>query len=376
MPVARLQADTATLPDWISAISQLLFLLIFILLFLGVNQRFQIYVWKGGIKARLAVLEAMVREAKEKTRRFMLENRGRNVDEAIERIMDFFVIPPVDIEPIDIIRRLDHLFNVRRVRLRDTLREVMPEADEATRSRAETAGEIAGALNFIYKYVRHLLLLGEKTRNWLIIMQLQLAMHQILRIAETLRRALDDFIKGVPIGDSAGPMVAWTLAGPEADWREVDDETVAAEVEFEGRRLVLVKARGPGSSVGRPGAAVERLVRELEAAGSKPALIVTVDAALKLEGEETGSIADGVGAAIGDPGPEKIRFERVSAEHRIPLRAVIIKMSMEEAITAMTEEIYRGVERAVERVKEIIRSETRPGDTVVVAGIGNTVGVA
>ena len=376
MPTWLQAGGEATLPDWISAISQLLFLVIFVLLFLGVNQRFQIYMWKGGIKAKLAILEAMARDARERTRRFMLENRGRNVDDVLTRVIDFFVIPPVDVEPIDIIRRMDHLFSVRRLRLRHLFQSAMPEADEYVRSRAETAGEIAGALNFIYKYVRHLLILGEKTRNWILIMQLQLAMHQILRIAETLRRAMDDFLKGAPVGDGAGPMVALELAGPDAEWREVEEETVAAEADFEGRRLVIVKAKGPASSVGRPGLAVEKIVRDLVARGEKPALIVTVDAALKLEGEESGSIAEGVGAAIGDPGPEKIRFERISAEYGIPLRAVVIKMAMEEAITAMTKEIYEGVRRAVERVKEIIRRETRPGDLVVVAGIGNTVGVA
>ncbi|GAB6147480.1 DUF1512 domain-containing protein [Stetteria hydrogenophila] len=377
MPATLLQTGgDASLPDWISAISQLVFLIIFILLFLGANQRFQVYMWKGGIKAKLAVLEAMALEAREKTRKFMLENRARNVDETLSKVIDFFVISPVDIEPVDIIKRMDHLFSVRRLRLKNLFRDAMPEADEYVRSRAETAGEIAGALNFIYKYVRHLLLYGEKTRNWVLIMQLQLVMPQILRVAKTYRNAMEDFLKGVPVGDGAGPLVASMLAGPQAEWREVEEETVASEVDFEGRRLVLVKAKGPASSVGRPGLAVEKLVTDYVRRGVKPSLIVTVDAALKLEGEETGSIAEGVGAAIGDPGPEKIRFERVAAEHGIPLRAVVVKMSEEEAITAMKKEIYEAARRAVERVKEIVRSEARPGDLVIVAGIGNTVGVA
>lgn len=369
------QAPGTGLADWIQAISQLLLLIIFIGLFMGLNQRIQIYMWSRDIRAKLVILEGMASEARKKTLDYMVAQGARNPESLLSRILDFFVIMPVDIEPVDIIRRLDHLINVRRRRFKEEFEAALPDADPVARSRAETAAEIAGALNLIYKVVRHLLITGEKTRNWILIMQLQLIMPMVMRLADTYRKALNDFLKGVPIGDAAGPIVALRLAGPNAKWVRIDEETVAAETDFEGRRLVLVKAEGPMSTVGRPGAATERLVKRLVEEGRKPSLMITVDAALKLEGEETGSVAEGVGAAIGDIGPEKIRFERVAAEHGIPLRAVVIKMSMEEAILAMNKKILDGVEKAVERVKDIIRRETKPGDTVVVIGVGNTAGV-
>ena len=367
--------DAATLPDWIQAISQLLLLVIFAALFLGLNQRIQIYMWSRDIRAKLLILESMASEARRKTLEYMVANGAKEAESTLQRVIEFFLIMPVDIEPIDIIRRLDHLIDVRRRRFRGEFERALPEADSVARSKAETAAEIAGALNLIFKVVRHILLTGEKTRNWILIMQLQLLMPMIMKLAETYRRALNDFLQGVPIGDSAGPMVALKLSGYKPDWERVDDETVATEVEFEGRKLVLIKAEGPGSTVGKPGAATEKVVKRLIREGRKPSLMITVDAALKLEGEETGSVADGAGAAIGDIGPEKIRFERIAVEHGIPLRAVIIKMGMEEAILAMNEKIVKGVEEAVERVKDIIREESKPGDTVVVIGIGNTVGV-
>jgi len=286
------------------------------------------------------------------------------------------VIRPVDIEPVDIIKRLAHLLDVRNARVKEEFREAMPDKDEYVRSRAATAAEITAALYTIHKIVRHLLLLGEKTKNWILIMQLQLLMPQILKIAETYRRALDDFIAGTPIGDSVGPMVALKLAGYEAQWRDADEDTVYTEAQVEGRRVIVVKARGPGSNVGNPGRATARLVEDLEREGAKPTLLITVDAALKLEGEETGSVADGVGAAIGDPGPEKIAFERIAAAKGIRLRAVIVKMGLEEAIVAMKKEIAEAADKALERVKEIIRAESKPGDTVIVVGVGNTIGVA
>ncbi len=370
MAVAAMQ-----LADWIQAIAQLAFLLIFVLLFFGFNQRIQIYMWSRDIKAKLRILEGMARESRKKTLDFMLKHKARDAEKILNQVIDFFVIEPVSIEPTDIIKRLDHLFDTRRRRFKDEFSRAMPEVDEVARSKAETAAEIASALNFIYRIVRHILLLSEKTRNWILIMQLQLLMPQILRIAETYRRALDDFISGVPIGDAAGPLVAVKLANYNGSWRHVDDETVYAVTNYEGREVILVKAKGPGSSVGRPGYATERLIEEYVNRGVKPSLLITVDAALKLEGEDSGVVAEGVGAAIGDPGPEKIRFERIAAKYGIPLRAVIVKMSLEEAIRAMTKQIYEGVEKAVQRVASIIKSESKPGDLVVVVGVGNTIGV-
>ncbi|MCE4621598.1 MAG: DUF1512 domain-containing protein [Desulfurococcales archaeon] len=374
MPQALL-GETASLPDWISAISQLLFLLLFVMIFLGFNQRFQVYVWKGDIKQKLMIIERIALESREKTREFMIRHKGRNVDEVLKKVMDFFLIEPVSIEPTDIIKRLDHLFSVRRHRFKDIFREAMPEADDITRSKAETAAEISGALNYIVKVIKHILILEEKTRNWILVMQLQMLMPLILRVAESLRRALDDFLKGVPIGDGAGPMVASMLLSNGDSWREIVEDTVVAETTLEDRRVFIVKAKGPGSNVGRPGLATEKLVEGLIAGGAKPSMIITVDAALKLESEETGEVAEGVGAAIGDPGPEKIRFERLASKHGIPLRAVIIKMSQEEAISGMTKKIYEGTRRAYEIVKDLILRETKPGDIVIVAGIGNTVGI-
>lgn len=365
----------ANLPDWISAISQLLLVFIFLALFTGLNQRIQIYLWSRDIRAKLTILESLASEARKKTLEYMVAEGAKDVEPTLKRLTEFFVISPVDLEPTDIIRRLEHLVNLRSRRFKEEVASAMPNANPIVRSKAEVAVEITSALTFIHKLVRHLLLTGEKTRNWILIMQLQLIMPMILKIADMYRRALYDFLKGVPIGDSAGPMVALRLAGEGASWERIEEETIYARSGVEGREVYIVKAEGPGSSVGRPGAATERLIEKLVASGRKPRMLITVDAALKMEGEESGSVAEGVGAAIGDIGPEKIRFERIAVKYGIPLRAVAIKMGLEEAILGMNEKIFKGVEKAVETVVSIIKRETRPGDVVVVVGVGNTIGV-
>jgi len=360
---------------WATLIVNILWVALLLLWLTGLGNWIQVYWYRADIRSKLAILGGLADEARKETLDYMNRNKAKDASSLLNRLLDFFVIEPVNIEPTDIINRLRHLINIRDARFKDVFNQAMPDSDEVTRSVASTAAEIASALNFIYKYVRHILLFAEKTKNWYLILQLAIFMPQIIQIAQMYRKALDDFLYKVPVGDGAGPLVALRLAGFGAEWREVTEDTVVAESEFEGRRLLIIKARGPGSTVGRPGEAAEKVIREAIAQGRKVSLMVTVDAALKLEGEDTGDVAEGVGAAIGDPGPEKIRFERVATEYNIPLRAVIVKMGMDEAILAMNQHIYKGVENAVERVKQIIRSESREGDTVVVIGVGNTVGV-
>ncbi len=369
----------SSLADWISAISQLAFLVIFLLLFTGANQRFQMYIWGREVRATLALFKRYYEEAEEKTRDLLVRNGAKRPKTIVDRVKDYVVISPVDIEPVDIIRRLDHILETERNQIKELLKEEMPDKDKVTRYKVETSLSITYALNMLFKIVRHYLLTSEKTNNYILLMQLKLILPQIVKIAESYRKALDDFVKGAPIGDSIGPLIAYSLAysnSEKPEWRNIDDDTVATLVNYEGRKLILVKAEGPESNVGRPGLVIEEIIEKDLFKTGKPKLLITVDAALKLEGEETGSVAEGVGAAIGDPGPEKIRIERTASRHGIPLRTVIVKMGMDEAIYAMKEEIYKGGLEALERIKTIITEETKEGDTVLLAGIGNSVGVS
>jgi hypothetical protein len=176
----------------------------------------------------------------------------------------------------------------------------------------------------------------------------------------------------LPIGDSIGPLVALNLIG-NAEVKEIAPDVVGAEIDIEGRRVLVVKAKGPGGNVGKPGEAIERVI---ESRNGNIARIIMIDAAAKLEGEPTGEIAEGVGAAIGDPGPEKWKIEQVATKYGIPIDSIVIKMDQLEAITVMRPEIAKTTEEVVKRVKEAVVTRTRPGDYVIVAGIGNSIGIA
>jgi hypothetical protein len=143
------------------------------------------------------------------------------------------------------------------------------------------------------------------------------------------------------------------------------------EERLDGRRLRMVPAKGPGGNVGRPGLVVEKLVRE----SSPISLVITIDAALKLEGEPSGEVAEGTGAAIGGAGTERYHIEEVTAKSNIALDAVVVKMSSKEAISALTSVLREAADAAYSRVRATIHSETAPAATVIVAGIGNTIGI-
>jgi hypothetical protein len=150
-------------------------------------------------------------------------------------------------------------------------------------------------------------------------------------------------------------------------------ETVWSEDEYNGRKVYLLKAEGPGGTVGRPGEAINRLSSDL---GIKLDAIIMIDAALKLEGERTGDVAEGIGAAIGGIGVEKYQIEEVATKLDIPVYAIIVKQSVQDAITIMRKEIADSFEKVTHIVHSVIEERTTSGQSVLVIGVGNTLGVA
>ncbi len=341
--------------------------------FTGADQRFRMYFWAKSIKSKMEEIKDMADESKKETVEILKKMGVKGAEELVDRLSEFFSISPVDIEPTDITKRMAHIFRTGLRRWEKELdKNIEGDVPRANKHNALVMIEITNSLNMIYKVIRHYLLYALKNNNIFIIMQLWMIMPQITKISKTLREALDTFKHCRPVGDSVGPLVAYRLLeNKKRLWRPAPD-TVAGEVDIEGRKLIVVKAEGPGATVGNPGEAIERVVEERR---GNVDLILTVDAALKLEGEETGSIAEGSGAAIGDPGPEKIAIERIATKYGIPLEAIVIKMSNEEAITDMTQKIAEAADKVVKMVIDRVK-ELPKGATAVVAGIGNTCGVA
>jgi len=191
----------------------------------------------------------------------------------------------------------------------------------------------------------------------------------ILEEAEAMHKAIPAFKMGQPIGDGIGPMVVGKMM-LESKKESVAFQTVLGETQYDQRKLLLLKAEGPGSTVGRPGDAMDEILSK-----NKPDIIIMVDAALKMEGEDSATIAQGFGAAIGGIGTERFQIEDIATKNNIPIFAIVIKQSVKEAITLMTKDIADKADDVRSQIYEMIQDNTKPGQTVLLIGVGNTMGV-
>jgi len=291
---------------------------------------------------------------------------------ALSGLLEQFLITPVDLDPAGIIGKLDHLLDVRDVKFKADVRKLAPDATDAQVNNLENLVEASWALNMLFKVVRHFYLLGKKTSSFYVILQLQMLLPLIMQEAEAYSGAAKAFAQGQPVGDGAGALVASKLMR-DHEKREVEKDIMVAETTLEGRRVIALKAKGPGGNVGKPGDAIRILIEENK---GKVAMVVMVDAALKFEGEKTGEISDGIGAAIGGVGTERFKIEEEATKHKIPVYAIIIKESIQEAITPMKKEIAEAADGVIQRIKALIQERTKEGELIIVAGIGNTVGIS
>jgi hypothetical protein len=352
-------------------INILFFVSFFAFMFFG--QQIQSRIALMQIDGAVRKLENMRNDAKTLTLK-ILRDVGKAKDDptaGLNSLLEQFLIDPVSMDPAGIVRKFDHLLDVREARFKSDIARIAPEATPPQVNNLENLVEAAWALNYMYKIVRHLYLLGKKTFSIFVIFQLQAFLPQILQEAEAYQGATKAFAEGHPIGDGAGALVASKLMrGREI--RKVEKDMVAAETAVEGRRVIAMKAEGPGGNVGKPGDAIRQI---LEENSGKAAMIIMVDAALKLEGEKTGEISEGIGSAIGGIGTERYNIEEEATKFGIPVYAIVVKQSIQEAVTTMKKEISDAAEPVLERIKRLIIERTKEGELVLVAGIGNTAGI-
>ena len=356
----------------VQIIMQVLFYGVFVA-FIFYGQRFQMTVMLREVEGSLYRLKYIKEEGKKTTIETIKEIGKPQTEPAarIERFLEYFTIGPQSLDPAGIVWKLEHILDVRDTRFKDEVKLMAPSADETQANNLENTLEAAMALNYIYKVIRHFYLLGKKTHSLYVIMQIQMILPMVMREAEAYASALKAFAYGQPIGDGAGALVAAKLMhGNET--RKIAKDCVAATVPFEGRTAFVVKAEGPGGNVGKPGDAIKAVIDEND---GKIAMVVMIDAALKLEGEELGEIAEGVGAAIGGPGVDQFKIEESLLQYHIPINAVIIKEDIGDAVSPLRKEIFDSIDNVIERVKQVVLERTKEGDKIVIAGIGNSIGI-
>ncbi|MCX8162230.1 MAG: DUF1512 domain-containing protein, partial [Candidatus Bathyarchaeota archaeon] len=325
--------------DNLSTIFQMIFLIFFIVM-MTYGQKIQAWIMLKNISLSVEKLRRMRDEARMHAIKHLKEYSDRDdVEVILDRMLQYFWIQPTSLDPTGIVGKIEHILNLRDERIREEVMGIASKAGPMQVSNIENIVEIGISMDQIYRVVRHFYEFGKKTKSLFIVYQLEAQLPFILQEAEALMGALTAFENCQPIGDGAGALVAARfMYGTKSE--KVAKDTVYADIIFEGRTISVVKAEGPGGNVGKPDQAIARLIEEY---GRKPSIIVMVDAALKLEGEETGEVAEGVGAAIGGIGVEKFRIEEVAKKYGIPLYAVVIKQSLREAVSPMSRRIYDGV---------------------------------
>ena len=343
-----------------------------IILFVFYGQRIQLIITSRDIKKKMSELEQFRNDSRNELINYVKQKLTTNGDptQKLDRFFDYFTIMPVDIDPNGIIPKIHHLVRSREDTTRKQVKSMFSEINTLEITKVQNLLEIVTTLQLLHKIVRHLFLTAKKQNNYPLILPLQMMLPFIMEQAEALKDAIPAFKQAQPIGDGIGPLV---VGGMMLDTKKqkAEFETVYSESEFNGRKLILLKAEGPYATVGRPGEATESLIEKL-----KPNIIIMVDAALKLEGEDTGSIAQGFGAAIGGIGTDRFKIEAVAAKYNIPILALVVRQSVKDAITLMKKEISDQTENVRSQVYEMITDNSNPNQTVLVIGVGNTMGVA
>ena len=342
-----------------------------IVLFIFYGQRIQLQVTSGEIKKSIKKLELYKNESRTELIDYVKKSMTLASDptKKLDQFLDYFTIMPVDMDPNGIVEKVRHTIRSREDYTREHVKLLAPNTPELELTRIQTLLEIATSLQMIYKVINHMFLTAKKQNNYPLILPLQMILPFIMEEAEAIRNAISAFKLGQPIGDGIGPMIVGKMM-LDLQKENIAFQTVLSKTEYEGRKLFLLKAEGPGSTVGRPGDALVKIVSE-----NKLDLIIMIDAALKMEGEDSATIARGFGAAIGGIGTERYQIEEIATKNSIPVFAIVVKQSIKEAITLMTKEIADKSNNVRSQVYEMILENTLPDSSVLIIGVGNTAGV-
>lgn len=338
------------------------------IIFIFLYQKLMIWQIQFKIERSVIFLQHISKRAESFVLKKISKKPTPKIKKSVKNFMEFFVISPVNLDPYGIMKKLEHLIDQEKWRFKYFVKQVA--SGQNSEKQANIMMGLAGAMSLyqLMKLVRHFVELIKKTKSQYLALMLQMQLPLIERIAKALLTGTEALSNGWPIGDSIGAYTAANLIG-SSKVVKVDEETVVSRKRYKNRELIIIKARGPGGRTGNPGRVLNKIAKK-----EKIAKIVTIDAALKLEGEKTGAIAEGVGAAIGGIGVERTHIEGIAVEKKIPLDSIIIKMSQEEAIMPMKKGILNSVPMVTQALDAAI-NRTKEKGKIIVVGVGNTSGV-
>lgn len=311
----------------------------------------------------------------------------QDVDSFIDQMLNFFLIPPAVLDP-PYFNKLHDLIIRREKRYRELIRQFLPTIDDIRMARLTAVMQATTEIENSFKKVQHNYILGRKTKSTWFLLQSAAELTQTLLSAKAYYGALWSFIGDKPIGDSIGPLSVTSLIEETNRGSQKDDHSIikltevmiGQKISFEQRECICIRAKGPAPVVGNPGEALSQYLKNIPEQKKTIKLIITIDAIMKLEGEDSGTVAQGLGVAIGGGSTEHIdqyRVESIAVSQTppIPTETIVCRESLEESILPMTDVVYTGIPKIIRIIKQIIRSQTQPNDLVLIMGIGNALGV-
>ncbi|MBR9682417.1 MAG: DUF1512 family protein [Candidatus Aenigmarchaeota archaeon] len=313
-------------------------------------------------------LENYAKEANEYLKKHLSSKTSKKGKKDIQDFMDFFMVPPINADPYGLMNKLDHMIKNSDRRFKYIVEQVIPKASETEKMNLKNG--IAGAMQTyqIAKIVRHYLETIKKYKMFQMAIIIQMQIPMIKEIAKASKEATKAFLDGIPIGDSIGPLVIASLTKDKVTEFK-NEEFAVSKTKINGKTVYLSKALGPGATTGSPGKFLQKVFNKY-----KIGKMITVDASLKLEGEKTGSIAEGIGVAMGGIGVERYAIEDIAVKKNIPLDAIAVKMSQEEALIHMKTDIMKAVPNAIDAIEAAVKSYKGKGN-IMIMGVGNTSGV-
>jgi len=338
---------------------------IFLMIFFYFYPRIMVFQTLSQLEGSARKIEDWTASAKNIVTKKISRNPSKEVKEKINNFLEFFAIEPVNLDPYGIIRKIEHISDLSEKRFKYFVKDVAPRLNKEEQDNLMMALSATVSLNQVAKMVRHVIETVRKTNNIQLAMLLQMQLAMIEKISKSLLSGAESMANGWPIGDGTGALVAAQIIGNNRA-KKIEEDVLLVKKRIKGRNVLIMKSQGPGGTVGKLGKAVEKIMKR-----EKVSKIITVDAAAKLEGEKTGSIAEGVGVAIGGIGVDRAYIEDLAVKHNIPLDTVVIKMSQEQALEPMNPKVLAAVPKVV---KILENNLAKSHGKVLLVGVGNTCG--
>jgi len=291
---------------------------------------------------------------------------NKQLKASIDRVMETFVVEPDTIDPNGIAKKIRYITNRHDKKLELFVDDITKGFSKEYKKNLSASITHTIGLYQVTKIIKHYIELVKQTKNFQIGMILQMQLPFIDKEMKALYSSIPALINNIPVGDCIGPLYAANIIG-DSKTEEITEGTVVAKKKIKGKEIFILKADGPGANLGNIDEAIKKIV-----AKNKIDKIITIDASGALESEKTGSVAEGVGFAMGPRGAERFFAETFLTNKNIPVDGVIVKMKPEQALMPMKKEI----KEALPLVDEAVwRSMKEVKKKVIIVGVGLTVGV-